>query len=126
MLTRKFWAYGPERTFLGEQWFQRHWIGFTRLGFETHMSPYNSGLAVIASIDPPSQGPIYDAKLNRHVGKRNAGQLWADVTRQTSGLVRIDQDGWGKFVAKPRSVAVYVNRADPLWEEIAGFKLTIA
>lgn len=119
MLARKFWAYGTEETYTGVS-NQRHWIGFTRLG---HNTPYSSGLAVIAGINPSSQGPIRDAQLMMNVGKQNAGQLWADVTRQTPGLVKIHDNGYGRFIAKPRSVAVYVNRADPLWEEVAGFRL---
>jgi len=99
LIAREHYAYGPQHDYLD------HWdiIGWTREGDSTHA---NSGLATIMTDGNGGSKWMY-------VGKRNAGEVWYDITGNRTDSVTINSDGWGEFHVNGGSVSIYTNQFKP-------------
>lgn len=96
MSVRSHQAYGTQRDYFDHE----RVIGWTREGTDEHP---NSGCAVLLS----SQG---EGEKYMEVGKRHAGNRFTDALGKVNEEVSINQDGWGLFKVKARSVSVWIAR----------------
>lgn len=90
--TRKDNAYGMQRDYFDHA----NCIGWTREGDDEH-----SGCAVVLSNGDAGNKPM-------EIGKRYAGQIFADALQKTDATITIDENGWADFFCEPGSVSVWV------------------
>ncbi len=93
---RKNFAYGTQHNYLDHP----NVIGWTREG-ETNIE--NSGIAVLMSNGDEGWKWMY-------IGKQHAGKTFYDLTGNYSETTIINDDGWGQFKTKSRSVSVWANK----------------
>ena len=90
---RKNRAYGNQTNYLDHPQF----IGWTREGDEEHP---DSGLAVVIS----SAG---DGEKRMYIGRKFAGKEFIDSLSNCEDVVTIDEEGFGVFKVKGKSVSVW-------------------
>jgi len=93
---RKEKAYGNQTDYLDNQ----NYIGWTREGDEEHS---DSGLAVVIS----NSG---DGEKRMYIGKKFAGSEFIDTLGNCEDEVIIDDDGFGIFKVKGKSVSVWIRK----------------
>ena len=91
---RKEKAYGNQTDYLDNP----NYIGWTREGDEDHP---DSGLAVVIS----NAG---DGEKRMYIGKKFAGKLFVDILENCEDEVFIDDEGFGNFKVRGKSVSVWV------------------
>lgn len=91
---RKEKAYGNQIDYFDNS----NFIGWTREGDEEHI---NSGLAVVIS----NAG---DGEKRMFIGKKYAGKQFIDVLKKCEVSTIIDNEGWGNFKVKAKSVSIWV------------------
>ncbi len=91
---RKEKAYGNQTDYLDNP----NYIGWTREGDEEHS---DSGLAVVIS----NAG---DGEKRMYIGKKFAGKLFVDILENCEDEVFIDDEGFGNFKVRGKSVSVWV------------------
>ncbi|KAK6073491.1 alpha amylase [Seiridium cupressi] len=110
MLARKLWAYGTEVSYFSDS---ATCVGFTRFGHPSHSG--GAGLAVVANT-------AWRCDRKRMcVGRRHAGERWADVLGQAWGEVLVDEAGYGIFPVRPRGVSVWANKDAQGWNVVESF-----
>ncbi len=92
---RKERAYGKQNDYIDNP----NCIGWTKEGDEEHIK---SGLAVIISNKGYAEKRMY-------VGKKFAGKKFIDAMSNIEDEVIIDEEGFGNFRVKEKSVSVWVN-----------------
>lgn len=92
---RKEKAYGKQNDYFDDQ----NCIGWTREGDEEHMK---SGVAVVIS-------DKYDSEKRMYIGKDLAGEEFIDAIGSCEEKVIIDEEGFGNFKVKAKSVSVWVR-----------------
>ena len=90
---RKEKAYGTQTDYLDNP----NYIGWTREGDEEHP---DSGLAVVIS----NAG---DGEKRMYIGKKFAGKLFVDILENCEDEVFIDDEGFGNFKVRGKSVSVW-------------------
>ena len=90
---RKEKAYGNQADYLDNP----NYIGWTREGDEDHL---DSGLAVVVS----NAG---DGEKRMYIGKKFAGKLFVDILENCEDEVFIDDEGFGNFKVRGKSVSVW-------------------
>ena len=90
---RKEKAYGNQTDYLDNP----NYIGWTREGDEDHL---DSGLAVVIS----NAG---DGEKRMYIGKKFAGKLFVDILENCEDEVFIDDEGFGNFKVRGKSVSVW-------------------
>ncbi|MGL5381815.1 alpha-amylase [Clostridium sp.] len=100
LLTRKNKAYGQQNDYFDHE----DIIGWTREGNEDHN---DSGLAAILSNGSEGFKDMY-------VGKQFAGDFFYDILGNKKELVKIDNEGIGRFTVNSSSVSVWVKNDDKL------------
>ena len=93
---RKEKAYGSQTDYLDNQ----NYIGWTREGDEEHS---DSGLAVVIS----NSG---DGEKRMYIGKKFTGSRFIDALGNCEDEVIIDEDGFGTFKVKGKSVSVWIKK----------------
>ncbi len=93
---RKEKAYGNQTDYLDNP----NFIGWTREGDEEHS---DSGLAAVIS-------NVGDGEKRMYIGKRFKGKEFMDVLENCEELVIIDEEGFGNFKVKGKSVSVWVKK----------------
>ena len=96
MLIRKERAYGIEHDYFDHN----NFIGWTQEGDEEHLQ---SGIAVVIS----NNG---DGTKRMYVGTQNAGEIYIDAMSNCQEEVVIDEEGYGNFNVKQKSVSVWVKK----------------
>jgi alpha-amylase len=91
---RRDFAYGLQRDYFNHA----NCIGWTREGDESH-----TGCAVVIS-----NGDAGNKTME--IGKRYAGQVFADLLGKHPAEVLINEEGWGEFFVTPGSVSVWVAK----------------
>lgn len=89
---RKDYAYGTQRDYFDFP----NCIGWTREGDEEHL-----GCAVMLSNGDAGTKTM-------EVGKRYAGKIFHDLLKKHEAQVKINEEGWGEFLAPAGSVSVWV------------------
>ena len=92
---RKERAYGEEHDYFDNP----HYIGWTREGDEEHLQ---SGLAVVIS----NAG---DGEKRMYIGTKLSGEKFIDALGNCEEEVEIDEEGYGVFKVKEKSVSVWVR-----------------
>lgn len=92
---RKEKAYGKQNDYFDDP----NCIGWTREGDEEHMK---SGVAVVIS-------DKYDSEKRMYIGKDLAGEEFIDAIGSCEEKVIIDEEGFGNFKVKAKSVSVWVR-----------------
>lgn len=92
---RKDKAYGKQNDYFDNQ----NCIGWTREGDEEHIK---SGVAVLISNK-------YDSEKRMYIGKELAGEEFIDAIGNCEEKVIIDEEGFGNFKVKAKSVSVWVR-----------------
>ena len=92
---RKDKAYGKQNDYFDNP----SCIGWTREGDEEHMK---SGIAVLISNK-------YDSEKRMYIGKDLAGEEFIDAMGNCEEKVMIDEEGFGNFKVKAKSVSVWVR-----------------
>ena len=92
---RKERAYGEQRDYFDLP----HLVGWTREGVNDRLE---TGCAVLINNGDAGQKDM-------EVGRRHAGQTFRDVLNHVQGKVVINEEGWGTFKVKERSVSVWVK-----------------
>ena len=91
---RKERAYGNQVDYFDNP----NFIGWTREGDEEHI---NSGLAVVIS----NAG---DGEKKMYIGKKHAGKSFSDILNNCEEKVIIDEEGFGVFKVKGKSVSIWI------------------
>jgi alpha-amylase len=94
--TRRYLAYGQQRDYFDHP----NTIGWTREGVDDFE---NSGCAVV--LTNGSEG-----YKDMEVGKRHAGHVFIDVTKNRTEEITINEDGWARFNVNGGSVSVWVRK----------------
>ncbi len=92
---RKERAYGVQHDYIDN----RNCIGWTREGDEEHVK---SGLAVLMS-----NGGYAEKKM--YIGKKFANEKFIDIMSNIEDNVIIDEEGFGIFKVKEKSVSIWIN-----------------
>ena len=92
---RKEKSYGKQNDYFDSP----NCIGWTREGDEEHLK---SGLAVIISNSGENRKKMY-------IGKRFSGEKFIDALSNCEEFVTIDENGFGEFMVKPKSVSVWIE-----------------
>jgi alpha-amylase len=95
MQTRKDLSYGMQRDYFDHG----NTIGWTREGIKEKKL---SGCAVIMTNGTAGEKIM-------EVGKAHAGKTFIDICGFRSEKIKIDKNGWGKFLVNDRSVSVWIN-----------------
>lgn len=96
MLIRKEKAYGIQHDYFDSN----NFIGWTMEGDEEHL---RSGIAVTIS----NNG---DSLKNMYIGTQNAGEIFIDAMNNCNEEVKIDENGYGNFNVKHKTVSVWVKK----------------
>ena len=91
---RRWYAYGEQQDYMEDD----HIIGWVRRGDDEHE---NSGLAVVMS-DGDAGSRVMQ------MGKAHAGKQFHDALGHCQAPVTIDEDGFGEFFCRERSLSVWV------------------
>ena len=91
---RKERAYGNQVDYFDNP----NFIGWTREGDEEHI---NSGLAVVIS----NAG---DGEKKMYIGKKHAGKSFSDILNNCEEKLIIDEEGFGVFKVKGKSVSIWI------------------
>ena len=91
---RKERAYGNQVDYFDNP----NFIGWTREGDEEHI---NSGLAVVIS----NAG---DGEKKMYIGKKHAGKSFSDILNNCEEKIIIDEEGFGVFKVKGKSVSIWI------------------
>jgi alpha-amylase len=86
-------AFGPTRDYFNH----KNCVGWIREGDEHH-----SGCAVLISNGDRGH-------KNMEIGKRYAGKIFVDLLQKRKEKIKINKDGWGKFLCEGGSVSVWVE-----------------
>lgn len=92
---RKEKAYGKQNDYFDNP----NCIGWTREGKEEHLK---SGVAVLISNK-------YDSEKRMYIGKHFVGEEFIDAIGNCEGTVIIDEEGFGNFKVKAKSVSVWIR-----------------
>lgn len=92
---RKEKAYGKQNDYFDNP----NCIGWTREGKEEHLK---SGVAVLISNK-------YDSEKRMYIGKHFVGEEFIDAIGNCEGIVIIDEEGFGNFKVKAKSVSVWIR-----------------
>ena len=95
LLIRKEKAYGKQNTYFDHP----HIIGWTREGDYEHIK---SGIAVLISNKE-------EGKKRMYMGTKFSGEQMIDAIGNVDQIVTIDQEGFGEFSVKEKSVSVWVT-----------------
>ena len=95
---RKENAYGKQNDYFDNP----NYIGWTREGTKDNKK---SGIAVVIS----NAG---DGEKRMYVGKQHAGEDFIDVLDNCGDIVVIDNDGFGNFKVKGKSVSIWIVKGD--------------
>lgn len=115
MLARQYYAYGAQNDYFDGA--DPTCVGFTRHGDQAVSG--GAGLAVLMS-----SGYSEPVTKWMFVGEQHAGETWTDLLGEVKGyVVPINANGWGEFLAMPRSVSVWVDLEAAGRSEIEGFNL---
>jgi alpha-amylase len=95
MMVRHHLAYGRQRDYFDHP----NVIGWTREGVGERI---NSGCAVILSNGD-------DGFKKMEMGKENAGANFIDIIHNREGTITIDEQGFGEFPVKSKSVSVWIR-----------------
>lgn len=96
MLIRKEKAYGIEHNYFDHN----NFIGWTLEGDEEHLQ---SGIAVVIS----NNG---DGNKRMYIGTQNSGEIYIDAMNNCTEEILIDEQGYGNFNVKNKSVSVWVKK----------------
>ena len=97
LFLRKEKAYGEQYDYLDN----KNCIGWTRRGESEHI---NSGLAVIIS-------NAADTDKRMFIGEEFAGEIFIDSLSNCENEVVIDNEGYGNFNVKSKSVSVWIKKS---------------
>ena len=92
---RKEKAYGKQNDYFDDP----NCIGWTREGDEEHMK---SGVAAVISNK-------YDSEKRMYIGKELAGEEFIDAIGNCEEKVIIDEEGYGNFKVKTKSVSIWIR-----------------
>ena len=92
---RKEKAYGKQNDYFDDP----NCIGWTREGDEEHMK---SGVAAVISNK-------YDSEKRMYIGKELAGEEFVDAIGNCDEKVIIDEEGYGNFKVKTKSVSIWIR-----------------
>ena len=95
IIIRKEKAYGKQNDYFDNS----NCIGWTREGKEEHIK---SGIAVLISNK-------YDSEKRMYIGKHFSGEEFIDAIGKCEEKVIIDEEGFGNFKVKAKSVSVWIR-----------------